>query len=256
MSTNVSPSYLFFLVHQSVDHASSYNLRNSHNLQPMLTGTNLYYNSFLPSVIRDWNELPVVVRQLDSVCSFKNYLNRDFTPVPKYYLTGNQKSQILHTRLGTNCSSLNNDLFLKIYLTLHYAVVVALKTLKISSSNSLDTMNTEHCSLTRSPSTSQFLLICYYMEVVHFHMTHMLPSFKWYISTYRTLSVLLRYPSQLLLASGHNKSEDVVCDGINYCNLPIAYRPGLVSVFPCQHLHILFFIYYQCLCIVNANNYA
>ena len=45
--------------------------------------------------------------------SFKNYLNRDFTPVPKYYLTGNRKSQILHTRLGTNCSSLNNDLFLK-----------------------------------------------------------------------------------------------------------------------------------------------
>ena len=113
MSTNVSLSYLSSLVPQSVDHASSYNLRNSHNLRPIATKTNLYYNSFLPSVIRDWNELPVVVRQLDSVCSFKNYLNRDFTPVPKYYLTGNLKSQILHTRLRTNCSSLNNDLFLK-----------------------------------------------------------------------------------------------------------------------------------------------
>ena len=113
MSTNVSPSYLSSLVPQSVDHASSYNLSNSHNLRHIATRTNLYYNSFLPSVIRDWNELPVVVRQLDSVCSFKNYLNRDFTPVPKYYLTGNRKSQILHTRLRTNCSSLNNDLFLK-----------------------------------------------------------------------------------------------------------------------------------------------
>ena len=79
-------------------------------------------------------------------------------------------------------------------------------------------MNTEHCSLTRYPSTSQFLLICYYMEVVHFHMKPMLPSFKWFISTYQTLIVLLRYSSQLLLASGHNKSEDVVCDGIHYCN--------------------------------------
>ena len=32
MSTNVFPSYLSSLVPQSVDHASSYNLRNSHNL--------------------------------------------------------------------------------------------------------------------------------------------------------------------------------------------------------------------------------
>ena len=60
-----------------------------------------------------------LVRQLVSVCSFKHYLNRDFTPVPKYYLTGNRKSQISHTRLRTNCSSINNDLFLKTYLTLH-----------------------------------------------------------------------------------------------------------------------------------------
>ena len=66
-------------------------------------------------------------------------------------------------------------------------------------------MNTEQCSLTRYPSTSQFLLICYYMEVVHFHMKSMFASFKWYISTYQTLSVLLRYPSQLLLASGHKR---------------------------------------------------
>ena len=98
MSTNVSPSYLSSLVPQSVDHASCYNLRNSHNLRPIATRTNLNFNSFLPSVIRDWNEQPVVVRQLDSVCSFKNYLNRDLNPVPKYYLTDYQKSQILDTQ--------------------------------------------------------------------------------------------------------------------------------------------------------------
>ena len=32
----------------------------------------------LPSVIRDWNELPVVVRQLDSVCSFKKLPQQRF----------------------------------------------------------------------------------------------------------------------------------------------------------------------------------
>ena len=99
MSTIVSRSYLSSLVPQSVDHASNCNLRNSYNLIPIATRTNLSYNSFLTFVIRDWNELPAIVRQLDSVSSFKNYLNRDFAPVPKYYLTGNRKSQILHTRL-------------------------------------------------------------------------------------------------------------------------------------------------------------
>ena len=62
MSTDFSPSYLSSLVPQSVDHASSYNLRNSHNLRPVAIKINLYYSSFLPSVIRDWNELPVVVK--------------------------------------------------------------------------------------------------------------------------------------------------------------------------------------------------
>ena len=45
-----------------------------------ISGLLLQEQMFLPSVIRDWNELPVVVRQLDSVCCFKNYLNRDSTP--------------------------------------------------------------------------------------------------------------------------------------------------------------------------------
>ena len=59
-----------FLSAPIFDHASNYNLRSSHSLRPVTTRTNLYYNWVLPSVIRDWNELPVVVRQLDSVSSF------------------------------------------------------------------------------------------------------------------------------------------------------------------------------------------
>ena len=91
MSTTISPSYLSSLVPQSVDHVSIYNLRNSHNPRPVAARTKFYYNSFLPSVIRNWNELPAVVRQLhvDSVSFFKNYINGDFAPVPKYSLTGN-----------------------------------------------------------------------------------------------------------------------------------------------------------------------
>ena len=33
--------------------------------------------------------------------------------IPKHFYTGSRQLQILHTRLRTGCSSLNNDLFLK-----------------------------------------------------------------------------------------------------------------------------------------------
>ena len=68
---------------------------------------------FLPSAVRSWNNLPVAAKESDSINSFKRFLNQNKTPVPKYYYMGNRKAQILHTRLRTNCSSLNMDLFLK-----------------------------------------------------------------------------------------------------------------------------------------------
>ena len=45
--------------------------------------------------------------------AFKNVLRRDKPVVPKHYLFGNRKEQILHTRLRTDCSVLNYDLYLK-----------------------------------------------------------------------------------------------------------------------------------------------
>ena len=46
--------------------------------------------------------------------AFKNVLNPGDKPiVPKHYLFGNRKEQVLHTRLRTNCSVLNYDLYMK-----------------------------------------------------------------------------------------------------------------------------------------------
>ena len=41
-----------------------------------------------------------------------NFLKKDTVTVPEYYYSGKRKIQILHTRLRTNCSSLNLDLFI------------------------------------------------------------------------------------------------------------------------------------------------
>ena len=113
MKSNLCPMYLSSLVPQTVNSISRYNLRNANDLQTINARTTLYYNSFLLSTIRAWNDLPLEAKQLESVNAFKYFLKRENVPVPKYYYTGKRTVQILHTRLRTNCSSLNLDLFVK-----------------------------------------------------------------------------------------------------------------------------------------------
>ena len=113
MYNHLAPAYLSSLIPQQVNDISRYNLRNSNNIQTIRAKTNQYNNSFLPSTIRDWNNLPVEAKQANTLSSFKYFLKKEKKQVPKYYYHGNRKSQILHTRLRTGCSSLNLDLFLK-----------------------------------------------------------------------------------------------------------------------------------------------
>ena len=55
--SELSP-YLSSLVPPSVGVNSAYNLWNANNIETILANSQLYYNSFLPSVIGSWNELP------------------------------------------------------------------------------------------------------------------------------------------------------------------------------------------------------
>ena len=113
MQCNITPIYLSSLVPRPVSIISRYNLRNSNDLQTIDARTTQYYNSFLPSTVRSWNNLPIEVKQSASISSFKQFLNKDKSPVPKYYYSGSRQEQILHVRLRTNCSALKLDLFLK-----------------------------------------------------------------------------------------------------------------------------------------------
>ena len=82
----LSPQYLSGLVPATIDSFSNYNLRNSNNIHLVNARIALYYNSFLPSVVRDWNNIPDDRRNVDSVIAFKNVLSRDKPIVPKHYL--------------------------------------------------------------------------------------------------------------------------------------------------------------------------
>ena len=82
----------------------------SNLLMPELAST---ITLFLPSTTRDWNSLSVETKQSEYVNSFKHLLTKGKSTVPDHYYIGSRKAQILHTRIRTNCSSLNLDLFVK-----------------------------------------------------------------------------------------------------------------------------------------------
>ena len=61
MYNNLTPDYILSLVPSSVNELSLYNLRNANDVQTINARTALYFNSFLPSVIRIWNTLPEMI---------------------------------------------------------------------------------------------------------------------------------------------------------------------------------------------------
>ena len=114
MFNHLSPTYLSSLVPALVSDISGYRLRNANNLTIPPYRTKLYAESFLPSVLHQWNSLPQSIRDSDSVSSFKEALNKQDALKPhSYYYIGSRKSQALHARLRTNSTSLNLTLFQK-----------------------------------------------------------------------------------------------------------------------------------------------
>ena len=113
MVNDLTPQYLSSLVPSTVNETSRYNLRNSNDIRTVNTRTSQYYNSFLPSTIREWSALPEDQINSSTVVSFKFHLNQHSTSTPTFYYVGDRRSQILHTRLRTKCSSLNYDIYLR-----------------------------------------------------------------------------------------------------------------------------------------------
>ena len=83
------------------------------NLRGINARTTQYQQSFLPTAIKEWNNLSLELQRSNSVNSFKYNLTEDKEQTPKYYYTGSCRLQILHTRLRIHCSALNLGLFLK-----------------------------------------------------------------------------------------------------------------------------------------------
>ena len=73
MCNHLAPEYLSSLIPQQVNNIARYKLRNSNSIQPVQAKTKHYNNSFLPSVLRDWNTLPAAAKQLNTLSAFKYF---------------------------------------------------------------------------------------------------------------------------------------------------------------------------------------
>ena len=113
MFHRLTPDFLSELLPSLVHQNNPYSLRNANDIQTLHARTNLFFSSFLPATIRDWNSLPLNIRHNDSISTFKKYLNSNKNPPPSYYNSGSRIGQIVHTRLRLECSSVNAHLYSK-----------------------------------------------------------------------------------------------------------------------------------------------
>ena len=138
IKSSMTPEYLRNLLPLQHDQQHSYPTRNSSNYILPHCRTTYHFNSFIPSTISMWNQLPNHIKESNTISSFKQKLNEYYDPhqVPRHYYVGTRKGQILHARLRMACSSLNHHLYLK------------------------NIENNPYCSCGEIETTAHFLLHC------------------------------------------------------------------------------------------------
>ena len=82
---NLAPNYLMQLLPPRLQQFSRYPLRNSEDFAIPVTRTATYYNSFLPTALRDWNVLSPDTRNAPTLNSFKYTLRNNQVLVSKYF---------------------------------------------------------------------------------------------------------------------------------------------------------------------------
>lgn len=110
MKNELCPTYLNNLIPNNPN--NRYQFRNT-TIPSIQCRSELYRNSFLPSVIIEWNQLPVDVKTSQSLSIFKHKLNLHLPKPPLYFNIGSREGQVLHARIRLGCSALNFDLHRK-----------------------------------------------------------------------------------------------------------------------------------------------
>ena len=114
ITNNMVPEYLSSIISNEQNLNRRYITRQAPDLPQFRTRTELFVNSFFPSTIKLWNQLPLDVRNSTTLADFKNKIS---TNVPRslkqteLYYVGNRFAAVLHTRLRLGRSKLNAHLY-------------------------------------------------------------------------------------------------------------------------------------------------
>ena len=104
------PSYLCDTI-PDTNQNERYQLRNSAKLSEFQCRTQSHQNSFFPLTTKQWNELPDLVKDSQTVHSFMSSLKDDIKKPPSWFNTGKRYYNSIHARLRMLCSPLNDHLF-------------------------------------------------------------------------------------------------------------------------------------------------
>ena len=167
MVKELSPNSLISLVPQSVGSITQYSLSGSQSNRIPHCRTELYKKYFLPAVIEEWNDLPIEIRNEDSLSCFQCYLNRDKPSPNKLYFIGERKLQVIQIR--NKCSSLNNHLLLKNIVDPLSVLVVGLRRVNISFLNVIIMMLSGLVYLMQYQYLVTLILKCYSLGKVIFY---------------------------------------------------------------------------------------
>ena len=109
----LAPTYRLDIIPPHINETIDYPLRNADHFQNFRSNSNLFHESFFPSTIRAWNNLPNEIKESTSVSAFKFQSNKNLPKPRKYFNVGSRLGQVLQARLRMECSALNADLYRK-----------------------------------------------------------------------------------------------------------------------------------------------
>ena len=120
ITNNMTPLYLADIVPPTVGERQICNLRSRDNISQIHAQKQRYTKSFFPATIREWNSLPMEVRNSPTLCTctFKTLLLKHFPRPVKHiwFNTGNRFLNIHHTRIRLGCSKLKSDLHFNLFV--------------------------------------------------------------------------------------------------------------------------------------------
>ena len=107
------PNIITNLIPDNRAHTTGRPLRNALTLTLPQNRTTAYQNSFIPTTVRKWNQLPPGLTSLSSSKSFKKEIQKCFGAAkpPSYFNFGHKTGNVLHARLRMGLSHLNSHKF-------------------------------------------------------------------------------------------------------------------------------------------------